>query len=223
MKKYALTIAYSLALCIAPITTHAANTANTTNATNAEVVTANATINATANTSAPSPKDPYALQITQPTDHTLSCNAMHEEALLMRDIINTTEEIKDTAKLRGHGIKAAGAIGSFLVGSVTGGLGLAAAGFLANNEVEAGSDNADNIQDKAEARRSLMVGLYSGKNCRGSIDYVLHDNANADNEGNGSVSIASLSDIEPTAGTQELRENLSNSAVRSPHSPRYNE
>ena len=48
----------------------------------------------------------------------------------MREIVNTTEDIKDSSTLRNYGISAAGAVGSFLISSTTGGLGLAAAGYL---------------------------------------------------------------------------------------------
>lgn len=204
MIKHALTIACSLALCASPLSARA------------DEYSSSKPFN-----------DPYALQVTQPGDSRLSCDDMHQESLLMRDIINTTEDLKDSAKLQGHGIKAVGAIGSFLIGSVTGGLGLAAAGFLANNEIESGAEDADNIQDKAEARRSLMVGLYSGKNCMGSIDYVLQDDSNTDNEANRRLSIASLgtlNGLEPAAGSQELSDNLNNDekpAVR--RTPRYND
>lgn len=187
MIKHVLTIACSITLCTtAPLNARAETLASETT------------------------DDPYALQVTQPDDMNLSCNGLHQEALLMRDIIQTTEELKNQAQMKEHGIKAAGAIGSFLIGSVTGGLGLAAAGFLANNEVESDAKSADAIQDKAEARRSLMVGLYNGKNCLGSIDYVLQDDYTSNN-----FDLAGLNNIEPASGDFE------NSAVRK--KPRYND
>ena len=65
--------------------------------------------------------------------------------------------------MRKNGIKAAGAIGSFLVGSVTGGVGLAVGGFLLDQGVDEARTNADDFQDTAEQRRTLMMGIYNAK------------------------------------------------------------
>lgn len=119
------------------------------------------------------PSDPFALKIVREDDLQLSCDALVSEAMLMRDIIQTTEDIKTDSDLNGHAVTAAGAIGSFLVGSVTGGLGLAAAGFVASQGVEASGDKAETIQDIAFQRRALMVGIHQAKGCETSIEAAL--------------------------------------------------
>jgi len=115
------------------------------------------------------------LKISRLGDVEMGCGALSQEAALMRDIIITTQDIKEDSELKGHGITAAGAVGSFLVGSVTGGIGLAAAGFLLDRQVEEESENADSVQDIAEQRRSLMTGIYNAKGCFGPVDHALQD------------------------------------------------
>ena len=64
-------------------------------------------------------------------DTDLHCAALAKEANAMRDIIITKQGIEDDSEMKTRGIGAAGAVGSLLLGTVTAGVGLAAAGFLA--------------------------------------------------------------------------------------------
>lgn len=109
--------------------------------------------------------DPFALKVTKQGDLTLSCDELINEAALMRDIIETTEEQKSETELNGAAVKAAGAVGSLVVGGLTGGLGLAAAGLVAGNRVEQDEQSAEFIQDIAHQRRALLVGIYQSKSC----------------------------------------------------------
>lgn len=109
--------------------------------------------------------DPFAFKVARAGDLELTCQQLVQEASLMRDIIQTTEDTKSDANFNGHAITAVGAIGSFLVGTVTGGLGLAAAGFLVSQEVEGGADQAESVQDIASQRRALMMGIHQAKTC----------------------------------------------------------
>jgi len=115
------------------------------------------------------------LEISYPGDVEMQCGKLSEEAGTMRDIIYTTQDIKDKAKMRKNGIKAAGAIGSFLVGSVTGGVGLAVGGFLLDQGVDEARTNADDFQDTAEQRRTLMMGIYNAKGCYGPLDHAMQN------------------------------------------------
>lgn len=110
-------------------------------------------------------EDPFALQVARTGDLELTCEELVQEATLMRDIIQTTEDVKSDADFNGHAVTALGALGSFLVGTVTGGIGLAAAGFLVSQEVEEGADKAESVQDIASQRRALMMGIHTAKNC----------------------------------------------------------
>lgn len=119
--------------------------------------------------------DAKELAVSRLGDVELSCGELSQEAALMRDIVMTTEDIKDNTSMKTHGITAAGAVGSFLVGTVTGGVGIAAAGFLLKNTTQGEKQDADNVQDIAEQRRSLMMGIYHAKGCAGPIEHVMQD------------------------------------------------
>jgi hypothetical protein len=117
--------------------------------------------------------DTYALEVSKPGDLEMSCGELSEEALLMNDIIATTQDIRDNSEVKERGIGVAGAAASFLVGTLTGGLGIAAAGYLANEAVEGKGDNAESVQDVAEQRRSFVTGIYNSKGCLGPIDHAM--------------------------------------------------
>ena len=114
--------------------------------------------------------DPYAFKVVKDGDLEMSCEALVEEAILMRDIIQTTEDIKSDARFNGHAVTAAAGLGSFIVGTVTGGIGLAAAGFLASQKAETNEQSAEDIQDIAHQRRALIKGIHKAKNCENSMD-----------------------------------------------------
>lgn len=116
-----------------------------------------------------------SLQISKLGDVDKTCHALSREAVAMRNIIRDKVSIQDDAEMKGHGITAAGAIGSFLIGSVTGGIGLAAAGFLATEAVENEAEEAEDIKDVAAQRRSLMMGIYNAKGCAGPIEHAMLD------------------------------------------------
>lgn len=115
------------------------------------------------------------LQVSYEGDVEMSCGALSSEAGNMRDIIYATQDIKNHAKMKKQGIKAAGAIGSFLIGSVTGGVGLAVGGFLLDQGVDNTRSNADIFQDTAEQRRTLMMGIYNAKGCNGPLEHAMQN------------------------------------------------
>ena len=133
-------------------------------------------------------KDPYGktdlrlenLKISQSGDLELSCGALSNEAGRMSHIIHATQDIKDNSELKSHGITAAGALGSFLIGSATGGIGLAVGGFLMNHNIEERKDQADTIQDTAAQRRTLMMGIHNAKGCYGPIEHAMQSPADFD-------------------------------------------
>ncbi len=119
--------------------------------------------------------DAVTLEVSRLGDVEMGCGELSQEAALMRDIIITTQDIKDDSKMKNRGISAAGAVGSFLVGTVTGGIGIAAAGLLLKTSTDNTEHEADGIQDVAEQRRSLMMGIYNAKGCSGPIEHVMQD------------------------------------------------
>jgi len=156
--------------------------------------------------------DATYLEVSRVGDTELSCGQLSQEGVLMRDIIATTEDIKEGSDQRNMSITAAGALGSFLVSSVTGGIGIVAAGYLLKHSGEEKREEADNIQDIAEQRRSLMVGIYNARGCHGPIEHVFNSYELGDDMLASGSRIAS---IEPAAG-EEMQSD------RHERRPRYN-
>lgn len=151
------------------------------------------------------------LRVSRKGDINFDCGKLSREALLMREIITTTEDIKDSSTMRGHGINAATGIGSFLIGTATGGIGLAAAGFLLSQTNEEDADDADNVQDIAAQRRSFMVGIYNAKGCYGPIEHVMLDGLKRP-----SSTIINIASVEPAAGDEDTEEKEDESAKEKP-------
>lgn len=141
------------------------------------------------------PQEVRTLQVSYEGDLKMDCGELSREASLMRDIIFTTQDIKDDGTLKKAGIGVAGAIGSFLVGTVTGGIGIAAAGFVAKEANESISNDADDVQIIAKQRRTLMLGIYNAKGCLGPMDHALTDPEKLDLMG-----MEALNDLAPAAG-----------------------
>ncbi len=120
--------------------------------------------------------DPFMLRVAKKGDLELSCKQLVDEALLMREIITTTQTIKNDASFNSTAVTAIGAVGSFLTSTMTAGLSLAAAGLVASNEVGQNEDSADNVQDIARQRRALISGIYQAKSCpQGNMHSALSD------------------------------------------------
>lgn len=115
------------------------------------------------------------LQISKPGDLELSCQQLSVEAENMAQVIHTTQDVKNNSDMKSTGVTAAGAIGSFLIGSATGGIGLAVGGFLMNQGIEDRKDRADEMQDIAEQRRTLMMGIFNAKECFGPIEHAMRN------------------------------------------------
>lgn len=135
------------------------------------------------------------LAVSRVGDIEMSCGDLSQEALLMRDIVTTTQDIKENTELKSHGIKAAGAVGSFLVGTATGGVGIAAAGFLLTQVNEGKTDQVVGVQEIAQQRRALMMGIYNAKGCFGPVDHVLQDGLERPED-----QVIQIASIEPAAG-----------------------
>ena len=118
-------------------------------------------------------QDPHAMQIVRQGDLDLTCAQLIEEARLMNDIIQTTEDLKSDAKFNNHAVAAAAGVGSFVVGTLTAGIGLAAAAFMTSQNVEKDEQSAESIQDIAHQRRALMVGIHKATPCEEPIDEIM--------------------------------------------------
>lgn len=130
------------------------------------------------------------LQISRPGDLEKSCGDLSREAALMRDIINVTGDIQNDREMQTRGVEVAGAVGSFLVGTATGGIGLAAAGLMAKTVMNNDAENAEAVQDIAKQRRSFMLGVFNAKGCYGPMDHIFE----------AAPLTETLNNIEPAAG-----------------------
>lgn len=142
---------------------------------------------------------PQALPIEEFTisrkgDLELSCTELFHEAQAMSMVIEDTTQIKNNSEMQSRGISAAGAVGSFLVGTVTGGIGLAVGGLLLDRSVGGREDDADKIQDIAEQRRTFIMGIYTAQECEGDIYAMIEKNHPTTTE-----TEKTIPDIEPAA------------------------
>lgn len=124
--------------------------------------------------------DGASMAVSKLGDTTMSCGALSEEAASMRDIVFATQSVKDKSKMRSRSIGVAGAAASALIGTATGGIGLAAVGFLVDNEISNSASKADEMQDIAGQRRSLMMGIYNAKGCHGPLDHAMQNPKDVD-------------------------------------------
>ena len=125
--------------------------------------------------SAPAETPIRELKVSKRGDVNLNCGQLSHEADTMRAIIFNTQDIRDNSADQSTGINVAGTAASFLIGTVTGGIGLAAAGFLIDENVGDIANSAERMQDTAQQRRALMAGIYEAKGCFGPLDHAMRN------------------------------------------------
>lgn len=131
--------------------------------------------------------------VSRPTDLNMDCDQLWNEAFTMKEVIARTQNTRQDSKMQARGIGVLGTAASYLVGTVTGGLSIAAAGMIAKEAASEKEQNAEEIQDIAEQRRALMVGIFNIRKCEGDIDQALVDEKHPD-------PIQKLADMSPAAG-----------------------
>ena len=117
---------------------------------------------------APKPDQPK-LEIWMAGDDQLDCTGIRKEIGAMENMIISSDEAQQSAENTGTGISIVKAIGGFLIGSVPGAIGVMAAGHVASNAAEGQAEDAEAREDVAEQRRSMMIGMYNAKGCKGPI------------------------------------------------------
>lgn len=88
----------------------------------------------------------------------------------MGDIISQAQDELEHSRMTGTGIGIGKAVGSYLVGSLIGGVGIIAAGYIASEAAGERSEKAEGMQDMAMQRRSFMEGIYNARGCAGPLD-----------------------------------------------------
>ncbi len=109
------------------------------------------------------------LEIYMPGDDRLDCSGIGKEIARMEDMIIRSDAAQQSAENTGTGISIAKAIGGFLIGSIPGAIGVMAAGHVASEAAEGQAEDAEAVEDVAEQRRSMMIGMYNAKTCKGPI------------------------------------------------------
>jgi hypothetical protein len=139
-------------------------------------------------------KRPFS--VTQPDDLMLNCDQLWEEAFTMKHIIASTQDMRSDSEMRIRGIGVLGTAASYLVGTVTGGIGIAAAGMIAKEAASSSEESAEKIQDVAEQRRTLMVSLFNIRQCEGDIQQAMIDPVPVN-------PIEKITRVEPASGPED--------------------
>lgn len=156
-------------------------------------------------------KTPFA--VSRKDDLTLGCAQLRQETAAMRMIITDKERVKNASKMQSRGISAAGAVGSLLVGTVTGGIGLAAAGLMLDHNVSEKKEDADHEQDIAEQRRTWLKGLYAAQDCEGPIE-TPNQAAEAEERSAENTLAEDLSALKTASGEPEKTQDAKDDSAR---------
>lgn len=112
---------------------------------------------------------PEKIEIWMAGDELLDCGGIRREIAAMEEVIIRNDEAQQSAQNTGTGISIAKAIGGFLIGSIPGAIGVMAAGHVAGEAAETQAEDAEAREDVAQQRRSMMIGMYNAKECKGPI------------------------------------------------------
>ncbi len=118
---------------------------------------------------------PEPFVVNNPTDVHKTCDQLWDEAFAMRAIIERTRSDQADSQMQKRGIGVAGAAAGLLVGTLTGGIGLAAAGLAAGEATDEMNENAEKYQEIAQQRRALMAGMFVAKGCIGDVVKLLQE------------------------------------------------
>lgn len=140
-------------------------------------------------------------------DLKMSCDQIAHEVVELDKVIVESREIQKKSNNADTGVTVAQTVGSVLIGSLGGVLGLAAAGALASGAAEDAGDDAAALEEKAEERQNRLAGLFDGKGCEGELALTRDHEDDAPD------------DIEPAAGEATA----GSTAVKTPRRPRYND
>ena len=142
---------------------------------------------------------PHALaadfQISQAGDLEMNCHEISQEVIAMEAIIAEAKVMENSTNVTETGVTVAKTVGSYLVGSLAGGLGILAAGYIVNEATDDREETAIALQDTAAQRRSFMQGIYNARGCMGPLE---------------------LASIAPAAGDEDEK------TEQKPRVPRYN-
>ncbi len=132
-------------------------------------------------------------------DTGMSCDQIANEVVELDRIIRTARTTQKNSDNTGTGVSVAKTVGSFLVGSLGGVIGIVAVGALAGEVAENSGEKAASIEENAEERQNRLAGVFEGKGCEGALA-LTEDNPE------------DIARMEPAAG-----EAVKNTAPKKPH------
>ncbi len=137
-------------------------------------------------------------------DVALSCDQIADEVVRLDRVIRNARETQISSSQAGTGVSVARTVGSLLIGSLGGVVGIVAVGALAGEAAESSGEKAAMIEENAEERQNRLAGVFDGKGCEGTLALTgepEHD------------PVAQATRTEPASGT----------TARPVNKPRYNE
>lgn len=102
-------------------------------------------------------------------DTGMSCDQIANEVVELDRIIRTARTTQKNSDNTGTGVTVARTVGSLLIGSLGGVVGIAAVGALAGEAVENSGEKAAVIEENAEERQNRLAGVFEGKGCEGEL------------------------------------------------------
>lgn len=102
-------------------------------------------------------------------DTGMSCDQIANEVVELDRIIRTARISQKNSDNTGTGVTVARTVGSLLIGSLGGVVGIAAVGALAGEAVDNKGEKAAVIEENAEERQNRLAGVFEGKGCDGEL------------------------------------------------------
>lgn len=109
------------------------------------------------------------MEVTQTGDGHLTCDQIAHEVVELDRLIRNARHTQNRSDNAGTGVTVAKTVGSLLVGSLGGVVGIVAVGALAGEAAESTGEKAAAIEENAEERQNRLAGIFEGKGCEGEL------------------------------------------------------
>lgn len=109
----------------------------------------------------------FDLRVSREGDLVKDCGEISQEVSTMESIMEHAAEVQTETELAGKGINVVKSVGTYLIGSTGGALGIIAAGVVVSHFADEKIESAEDLQKAAGQRRSFMMGVYNAKGCEG--------------------------------------------------------
>jgi hypothetical protein len=90
----------------------------------------------------------------------------------MDEVIRQARETQKESQIANTGVGVAKTVASYLVGSLGGAIGIMAAGYIVGEATDDQAENASDLEDTAQQRRSFMIGVYNARSCVGPVEFT---------------------------------------------------